>query len=118
MNLQEQPNSKPQPIRVSLDAPTEQLYGLAKSLRTDEIARKAFERSPMEIMREFGLETSAIRRELGKHGHDGHPGTEKKHDSDAEVGVVCVVAATGIVSAIALCGVVAVASPEPIDEED
>ncbi|HUK88795.1 MAG TPA: hypothetical protein VLZ81_00235, partial [Blastocatellia bacterium] len=97
MNLQEQPYTKPQPIRVSLDAPAEQLYGLANNLRTDESARKAFERSPQEIMREFGLQTSAIRWDLApkheKGGDKGHGG--KKHgESEAEVVIACIGAAS------------------------
>jgi hypothetical protein len=114
MKFQEQPNSKPQPIRVSLDAPAEQLYGLAKNLRINESTRTAFERSPMEIMREFGLETSAIRLELGKHGDDGHPGTKKEHgkESEAEVVVACVAVASDVAVGLVVCGAFAVAPEE------
>jgi hypothetical protein len=113
MKLQDQSYSKPQPIRVSLDAPAEQLYGLAKNLRTNESTREAFERSPLEIMREFGLETSTIRWELGKHGDDGHPGTKKEHsNSEAELVAVCVAIASDVAVGLVVCAVAAVAPEE------
>jgi hypothetical protein len=122
MNLQQQPQLKPQPIRVSLDAPTEQIYGLARNLRRDEAKRREFEEFPQALLQEYGLETNAISWELGKHGGKKHedkpPGGKQKggdEDSDAEVVAACVAIASDVVVGIVVCGVLAVVE-EPVVE--
>ena len=122
MNLQQQPQSKPQPLRVSLDAPQEQLYGLARNLRRDEAKRREFEEFPQALLQEYGLETNAISWELGKHGgkHDHPKPGGGKHkgdgdDSDAEVLVACVAIASDVLVGLLVCGAVAFEPDEPVE---
>ena len=122
MNLQQQPQSKPQPLRVSLDAPQEQIYGLAMNLRRNEAKRREFEEFPQALLQEYGLETNAISWELGKHGgkhgHDKPGGGKHKGDgdeSDAEVLAACVAIASDVVVGLLLCGVVAYTDDGPVE---
>jgi hypothetical protein len=132
MNLQQQPQlnpnpkPKPQPIRVSLDAPTEQIYGLARNLRGNEARRREFAEFPQALLQEYGLETNAISWELGKHGggkKHGDPSPNPpgggKHkgddDSDAEVVAACVAIASDVVVGVIVCGVLAVIDDPPIE---
>lgn len=115
MHLQEQPIIKPQPIRMSLNAPPDKVYKLATELHRDTAAREAFQQSPADFLGSRGLEIDGA-FPLSFADRKGDP---EEGDLDPEVAAiaVCFVATNVGIGGVVVCGV-ALVTDEPMDTID
>jgi len=121
MHVQNQPQQKPQPIKVSLETPVDQVYKLAEHLYSDHAAQHRFQESPEELLREFGLRLNDplayfAADKVDKPGGKPDDLPQQGDEGEEEALALCVVVATpAAIAAIAVCAVVAVIEEEPID---
>jgi len=124
MNLQQQPQAKPQPMRLSMNTPLDKVYSLAQRLHSSQEAQEAFYNQPSELLNQFGMGLNNPTLWAG-HKDKGHPGKEKpgkpKEDgSETEAIGICAVVTNVGVAGVVVCGVALAVPPEepmaPIEE--
>jgi hypothetical protein len=119
MHPQENSSSAPQPLRMSLNASSDQLQKLADSLHHDTDKRRTFESDPNSILQEFGLELHNPGEWINAPAFGDHSATLYAGDGEiapVEIAIACVAAAQTVSFGIVVC-VAAVATPPPDEEE-